>query len=107
MFQKGVGKNNMHFVISSGAQKVPKTAIIADELKKIGYVVNQVTADQEGKFALKATIPPSFVESSFMTDIGSGNTKISWNDGGSLRAVEAPGAKYYEGVKRMRPFIMR
>ena len=59
MFQKGVGKNNMHFVISSGAQKVPKTAIIADELKKIGYVVNQVTADQEGKFALKATIDPN------------------------------------------------
>jgi hypothetical protein len=96
MFEKGVHKNNMHFVISSGAQKEPKTITIANELKKIGYVVNTVTADQEAKFALRATIPPSFTESSFMTDIGSGNTKVSWNEGGSLKALEVPGAKYYE-----------
>jgi hypothetical protein len=96
MFQKGVNKNNMHFVISSGAQKVPKTTIIANELKKIGYVVNTVTADQEAKFALRATVPQSFAESSFLTDIGSGNTKVSWNEGGSLKAIETAGAKYYE-----------
>lgn len=96
MFDKGVGKANMHFVISSGAQKEPKTATIANELKKMGYVVNLVTPEQEGKFALKATIPPSFVDNSFLVDIGSGNTKISWQEGGALRAVEAPGAKYYE-----------
>src|ERR1043165_2494354 len=59
MFEKGVAKNNMHFVISSGAQKEPKTAVIANELKKLGYVVNLVTAEQEGKFALKATVPPT------------------------------------------------
>lgn len=99
MFQKGVGKNNMHFVISSGAQKEPKTTVIANELKKFGYVVNTVNADQEAKFALKATIPPSYIESSFMTDIGSGNTKISWNENGSLKAIEAPGAKYYDQNK--------
>ena len=96
MFQKGVDKSDMHFVISSGALKVPKTTLIANELKKIGYVVNTVTPDQEAKFALRATIPPSYVESSFMTDIGSGNTKVSWNDGSSLKALEVPGAKYYE-----------
>ncbi len=96
MFDKGVTKNNMHFVISSGAQKEPKTGIISNELKKIGYVVNNVTADQEAKFALKATIPPSFADNSFMVDIGSGNTKISWEEGGRLRTMELPGAKYYE-----------
>ncbi len=96
MFDKGVSKNNMHFVISSGAQKEPKTTTISNELKKMGYVVNNVTADQEAKFALKATIPPSFEDNSFMIDIGSGNTKISWNEGGTLRSLELPGAKYYE-----------
>ncbi len=96
MFDKGVSKNNMHFVISSGAQKEPKTATIANELKKMGYVVNLVTPDQEAKFGLKATIPPSFQDNSFLVDIGSGNTKISWQDGGSLRSMEIPGAKYYE-----------
>jgi len=96
MFAKGVNKNDMHFVISSGAQKESKTAIIVNELKKIGYVVNTVTADQEAKYGLKATIPPSFQDNSFLVDLGSGNTKISWDEAGSLKAMEVAGAKYYE-----------
>ena len=99
MFEKGVGKTNMHFVISSGAQKEVKTATIANELKKMGYVVNLVTADQEAKFAFKATVPPAYQENSFLVDIGSGNTKISWQEGAGLRAVETAGAKYYEQGK--------
>jgi hypothetical protein len=96
MFDKGVSKNNMHFVVSSGAQKEPKTTTIINELKKMGYVVNAVTADQEAKFALKATVPPPFQDNSFLVDIGSGNTKVSWEENGSLKAIELPGAKYYE-----------
>lgn len=97
MFEKGVNSRNMHFVISSGAQKEPKTLTIANELKKMGFVVNQVNADQEGKLALKATVPPTYTDNSFLVDLGSGNTKISWNDNGSLRSMELPGAKYYDG----------
>jgi hypothetical protein len=96
MFDKGVAKNNIHFVISSGAQKEPKTTIISNELKKMGYVVNNVTPDQEARFGLKATVPPSFADNSFMIDIGSGNTKVSWEENGSLKTMELPGAKYYE-----------
>ena len=96
MFDKGVAKNNMHFVISSGAQKEPKTTTISNELKKMGYVVNNVTAVQEGKFGFNATVPPTFAENSFLVDIGSGNTKISWEENGRLQSIELPGAKYYE-----------
>lgn len=96
MFDKGVSKTNMHFVISSGAQKEPKTTTISNELKKMGFVVNNVTADQEAKFAFKATVPPSFADNSFMVDIGSGNTKISWDESGTLKSQELPGAKYYD-----------
>src|SRR5688572_21924789 len=96
MFDKGVSKNNMHFVISSGAQKEPKTTTISNELKKMGYVVNNVTAEQEARYAFRATVPPSFADNSFMVDIGSGNTKISWDENGSLKTLELPGAKYYE-----------
>lgn len=96
MFDKGVGKTNIHFVISSGAQKEPKTTIIGNELKKMGYVVNNVTPAQEAIFALKATLPPSFADNSFMVDIGSGNTKVSWDENGNLKTLELPGAKYYE-----------
>ncbi len=96
MFEKGVASKDMHFVISSGAQKEPKTLTISNELKKMGYVVNLVTAAQEGKLAFKATVPPSFQDNSFLVDIGSGNTKVSWQDGDNLKSLELPGAKYYE-----------
>ncbi|MBB5643815.1 hypothetical protein [Pedobacter cryoconitis] len=95
MFDKGVKSKNIHFVISSGAQKEPKTAAITSELKKMGYIVNLVTAEQEGKLALKCVLPASYYDNSFVVDIGSGNTKISWMDG-IVKSAEAPGAKYYE-----------
>ncbi|SMD03282.1 hypothetical protein [Pedobacter africanus] len=95
MFDKGVKSRNIHFVISSGAQKEPKTAIISSELKKMGYVVNLVTAEQEGKLALKCVLPAAYYDNSFVVDIGSGNTKISWMSG-DIQSAEAPGAKYYE-----------
>jgi hypothetical protein len=96
MFDKGVNKTDMHFVISSGAQKEPKTATISNELKKMGYVVNNVTPEQEAKYGFQATVPPSFADNSFMVDIGSGNTKVSWEENGKLQSIELPGAKYYE-----------
>ncbi|QIL42437.1 hypothetical protein G7074_26150 [Pedobacter sp. HDW13] len=95
MFDKGVKSKNIHFVISSGAQKEPKTTAIVSELKKMGFVVNLVTAEQEGKLALKCVLPASYYDNSFVVDIGSGNTKISWMDG-DVKSSEAPGAKYYE-----------
>lgn len=95
MFDKGVKSKNIHFVISSGAQKEPKTTAIVSELKKMGFVVNLVTAEQEGKLALKCVLPPSYYDNSFVVDIGSGNTKVSWMDG-DVKSAEAPGAKYYE-----------
>ena len=96
MFDKGVSGKNMHFVISSGAQKEPKTAIISNELQKMGYVVNKVTAAEEAKYGFIATVPPSFRDNSFLVDIGSGNTKVSWSDNGNVQTMELPGAKYYE-----------
>jgi hypothetical protein len=96
MFDKGVKSKNVHFIISSGAQKEPKTGIISTELKKMGFVVNLVTAEQEGKLALKSALPPSYYSTAFVTDIGSGNTKISWMNAANVMAVEAPGSKYYE-----------
>jgi hypothetical protein len=96
MSEKGVKNNNVHFVISSGAQKEPKTAIIASELKKMGYVVNLVTAEQEGKLALKSVLPKAYYDNSFVVDIGSGNTKISFPNASGVTSMEAAGAKYYE-----------
>lgn len=95
MLDQGLKSKNIHFVISSGAQKEPKTALISSELKKMGFIVNLVTAEQEGKLALKCVLPDVYADSSFVVDIGSGNTKICWIDN-SIQFEEAPGAKYYE-----------
>lgn len=96
IFEKGVDKRNIHFVISSGAMKGEKTAMIAKAIKARGYVVNIVTAKQEGEYALRALLPKAYKSNSFVVDIGSGNTKISWYEGVALKSVECSGAKYYE-----------
>jgi|GEM_PF-113778 len=95
--QDGVSGRNIHFVVSSGAQKEPETQPIINALKKQGYFVNTVTPQQEGQYAFKSLVPESFRKNSFSVDIGSGNTKISWmDDKGKIQAVETVGAKYYQ-----------
>ena len=96
MLAFGVGGKDIHFVISSGAQKVEITKQIIAALKKMGYFVNTVTPEKEGQLALKSVLPSGYRDKAFVVDIGSGNTKISWVQGASVMAKEAYGAKYYQ-----------
>lgn len=96
MLAFGVGGKDIHFVISSGAQKVEITSKIIKALKGLGYVVNTVTPEKEGQLAFKSAMPSDFKSKAFVVDIGSGNTKISWLEGGNVKAVEAYGAKYFQ-----------
>lgn len=97
IFKKGVNGRNVHFVMSSGALKNKKTELIAKAIEQMGYIVNRMSADQEGKFALKALMPKSYKNKGFVVDMGSGNTKISWYDSnGNLKTIETFGAKYYQ-----------
>ena len=96
MFTRGVSGRNAHFVMSSGALKNPKTKLIASAIESMGYVVNRVTAEQEGKYALKALLPKAYWDNSFVVDMGSGNSKVSWYEGSKLKSLEGPGAKYYQ-----------
>jgi hypothetical protein len=89
----GVSPRDIHFVVSSGAQKEAIMPKINSALKAMGYVVNIVTPEQEATYGLKATLPTAYKSKGFVVDIGSGNTKISWNPNG---AIELPGAKYYQ-----------
>lgn len=96
MLDYGVGSKDIHFVVSSGAAKADVTTKITRVLKSLGYVVNQVTPEQEGQLALKSVLPADYADKSFVVDIGSGNTKISWIDGGKVSALESYGAKYFQ-----------
>ena len=93
----GVNGKNIHFVVSSGAQKVGSTNKIIAQLKNMNYVVNTVTPEQEAKYALKSVLPTRYKATAFVVDIGSGNTKLSWiNNDGTTKGLETYGAKYYK-----------
>jgi len=96
MLDFGVGSRDIHFVVSSGAAKAEVTTKITKALKSLNYVVNQVTAEQEGQLALKAVLPNEYFSKAFVVDIGSGNTKISWKNGQNTSALETYGAKYFQ-----------
>lgn len=96
MLSFGVSPRDIHFVISSGAQKVEITKKITDYLKTMGYFVNLVTAEQEGKLGYKSVMPKDYEDDAFVVDIGSGNTKMAWSDGGKLTSIEGSGAKYFQ-----------
>lgn len=96
MLEHGVPGKNIHFVVSSGAQKAEGTQKIVKVLKTMGYQVNEVTPEKEGKLALKSVLPADFESNSFVVDIGSGNTKLSWKEGSSVSALESYGAKYFQ-----------
>lgn len=96
MLDYGVGSKDIHFVVSSGAAKADVTQKITRVLKSLGYVVNQVTPEQEGQLALRSVLPAEYRDKAFVVDIGSGNTKISWVNGDKISALESYGAKYFQ-----------
>ncbi len=96
MLDFGVGGRDIHFVVSSGATKAEGTQKITKALKSLNYVVNTVTPEQEGSLGLRCVLPADFFDKSFVVDIGSGNTKISWKENGSTKALETYGAKYFQ-----------
>ncbi|CCH53649.1 hypothetical protein BN8_02761 [Fibrisoma limi BUZ 3] len=96
MLDYGVGGRDIHFVVSSGAVKADGTQKIIKALKSLNYFVNTVTPEQEGSLALRSVLPADYADNSFVVDIGSGNTKISWKEGGSTKALETHGSKYFQ-----------
>lgn len=96
MLDFGVGGRDIHFVVSSGAQMAENTQKIIKALKALNYTVNTVTPEQEGRLGLRCVLPADYADRAFVTDMGSGNTKISWMAGGQSKSVETYGAKYFE-----------
>jgi len=102
MFKKyKVPSKNIHFVVSSGAQRATQVQLLIMKLNKIGYVVNAVTSEEEGQYALAATLPKQYYNSGFVVDMGSSNTKITYFENGNSTATgkETVGAKYAEKNK--------
>lgn len=96
MLAFGVSPREIHFVVSSGAQKVDITNKIMGYLKNMGYVVNTVTPEKEGQLGYTSVMPQGYEKDAFVVDIGSGNTKIAWMENGALKSLETYGSKYFQ-----------
>ncbi|WP_421765541.1 hypothetical protein [Ekhidna sp.] len=90
----GVQKENIHIVISSSAVE-SSTSDLEAEIRKSGIDVITVNAHQEAEYAMMATIPREFIDESFMVDVGSGNTKLSWVNANDTSTIEIHGSKYF------------
>ena len=96
MLNFGVAGKDIHFVVSSGAQKAENVEKITNGLKSLGYVVNPVTPTREAQLAFKCVLPEAYADRAFVVDIGSGNTKISWLEDGKVQGRETHGSKFYQ-----------
>ncbi|MEQ9468104.1 MAG: hypothetical protein RLN88_11870 [Ekhidna sp.] len=93
----GVSAKNIHLVASSSVGKLGDTSSLVAELAKSGMKLIPISADREAELALIATIPKEFISESFLVDIGSGNTKISWVSNMDTFSIETHGSKYFLG----------
>lgn len=92
----GVPSNSIHFVVSSGAMKEDLSKIIVKEIENLGRKVVVVTPKEEARYALQTVLPTRYKDSSFVVDLGSGNTKISFTSEEGIQAFETYGSKYYQ-----------
>lgn len=97
MLNYGVDGKNIHFIVGSGARTNDRTLKIEEALKKLRYVINTVTPEQEAQYAFKSAMPRQYLQKGFVVDIGSGNSKIAWLDEkGKIQGLETYGAKYFQ-----------
>lgn len=93
----GVAKKNIYTVISSGAIKDELTQSIVNELEKLNHSFEIVSIKEEGVYGAKAILPQEFYKNSFVVDIGSGNTKISYTiNNNDFKTIETFGSKYHQ-----------
>ncbi len=95
ILSKGVTASNIHILASSSAIKSKIIEELKVRLNAKGLTVNYIDAEAEGNYALAATIPQEFITESFLVDIGSGNTKLSWVENNDTLSIDIHGSKYF------------
>ncbi len=90
----GVPREQIYFVVSSGAVHHEKVVKLLPAIRKAGYEVDVVTPEQEGAYALLSILPETFEKEAMVVDIGSGNTKITWIENEKIFSLETYGAGY-------------
>lgn len=95
ILRKGVKSTNIHIIASSSAVESDVIEELKAELSKLNLGLEYISAKAEGQYALAATIPKEFLDESFLVDIGSGNTKLSWVENNDTLSIDIHGSKYF------------
>ena len=95
MSKLGLNENDINLVVSSSAYKNQKVKEITDQLRALNIGLISINPEQEAAYAFYATVPKNLGDKSFLIDIGSGSSKISWVENGQVVAVETYGSKHY------------
>lgn len=96
MIDEGVNPEDIHIVISSGAAQQKSSVPIIEDLRKLGYTVNIVSEEEEGKLAFRSIVPDSQKNKTMVIDVGSANTKIAWFENGQISSLATYGSKYFK-----------
>lgn len=95
MYNNGVTKpKNIQFIVSAGAMSFPLVQNAVAAIKAKGYIVSPTSIEEEGRYALEATISKNKRDSSFIVDLTPTATRLSWYEGDKSRTVVLPGSKY-------------
>lgn len=91
----GVKPEDIHLIASSSVVKSEDIPSLNSQLVETSLKIKSISASDEARFALLATVPKEFIEESFIVDIGSGNTKLAWVEKEDTLSVEIHGSKYF------------
>lgn len=94
--EQSVKPEDIHLVFSSGlVSNNDQISTIKKGLENQGYIVHEVSCEEEAKYGYKTNVLKQYESRSFFVDIGSGNTKISWeNQNGIIETYCATGSLY-------------
>ncbi len=96
MVEDGILEDDIYLLISSSASQNPRLTGITAVLERIGMNVTSINSFDEGKYGYLALMIPELNDSSYVVDLGSGNTKVSWIENGEIRSMETYGSKYHQ-----------
>ncbi len=95
ILKNNVREDRIHILASSSAIQSDIIDKLKIDLKEYNLSIEYINAEDEGYYALTATIPQEFVNESFLVDVGSGNTKLSWIEENDTLSIDIHGSKYF------------
>jgi hypothetical protein len=97
MANYGIDKSDIFLVMSSviSADK-DRENLLTKTANQFGITAHTVNYTDEARFAYISMMPKEYEDKAFVIDLGSGNTKISWVENGTIKTLETHGSKYQQ-----------